>query len=82
MVERSASDRTSLRLIDGLRPESRHPPDWSRDSRRLLVLGEGRDGVGLYEVTPASGQVVRLASPDAELVQALYVPGDGRIACW
>ena len=66
----------SLRLIDGLRPESWHPPDWSRDSRRLLVVGNGDAGFGLYEVTPASGQVVRLPTPEADVVQALYVPGD------
>ncbi|GAB3096772.1 winged helix-turn-helix domain-containing protein [Lysobacter terrae] len=68
----------SLRLVDGLRPESWHPPDWSQDSRRLLVVGDGDGdtGVGLYEVTPSSGQVVRLPSPQADVVQALYVPGD------
>jgi Tol biopolymer transport system component/DNA-binding winged helix-turn-helix (wHTH) protein len=66
----------SLRLVDSLRPESWHPPDWSRDSRRLLVVGDGESGFGLYEVTPASGQVVRLASPLADVVQALYLPDD------
>ena len=68
----------SLRLINGLRPESWHPPDWSRDSRRLLVVGEGEGGFGLYEVTPSSGQVVRLPSPENNVVQALYVPADDR----
>jgi Tol biopolymer transport system component/DNA-binding winged helix-turn-helix (wHTH) protein len=67
----------SLRLIEGLRPESWHPPDWSPDSRRLLVVGSGDAGFGLYEVAPASGQVVRLPNPVADVVQALYVPGDG-----
>lgn len=68
----------SLRLVSGLRPESWHPPDWSRDSRRLLVVGEGEGGFGLYEVTPSSGQVVRLPSPEANVVQALYVPANDR----
>ncbi|KQY50308.1 winged helix-turn-helix domain-containing protein [Lysobacter sp. Root494] len=68
----------SLRLVNGLRPESWHPPDWSRDSRRLLVVGEGDGGFGLYEVTPSSGQVVRLPSPEENVVQALYVPADDR----
>ena len=67
----------SLRLIEGLRPESWHPPDWSPDSRRLLVVGSGDAGFGLYEVAPASAQVVRLPNPVADVVQALYVPGDG-----
>jgi len=66
----------SLRLVEGVRPESWHPPDWSRDSRRLLVVGGGVSGFGLYEITPASGQVVRLPSPEADVVQAVYVPGD------
>lgn len=70
----------SLRLLEGLRPESWHPPDWSRDSRRLLAVGEGASGFGLYEITPASGQVVRLPSPEADVVQAVYLPGDeGRL---
>jgi len=60
-----------------LRPESWHPPDWSPDSRRLLVVGSGDAGFGLYEVAPASAQVVRLPNPVADVVQALYVPGDG-----
>ncbi|HEY1142061.1 MAG TPA: winged helix-turn-helix domain-containing protein [Lysobacter sp.] len=68
----------SLRLINGLRPESWHPPDWSRDSRRLLVVGEGDSGFGVYEVTPSSGQVVRLPSPEANVVQALYIPANDR----
>lgn len=68
----------SLRLINGLRPESWHPPNWSHDSRRLLVVGDGDRGFGLYEVTPSSGQVVRLPSPESNVVQALYVPADER----
>ncbi|HEU0306187.1 MAG TPA: transcriptional regulator, partial [Lysobacter sp.] len=66
----------SLRLIEGLRPESWHPPDWSPDSRRLLVVGEDQAGPGLFEVAPAGGQVMRLSTPVADIVQALYVPGD------
>jgi Tol biopolymer transport system component/DNA-binding winged helix-turn-helix (wHTH) protein len=70
----------SLRLIEGLRPESWHPPDWSPDSRRLLVVGDGEAGPGLYEVAPAGGQVIRLSTPMADVVQALYVPGEeGRL---
>ncbi|QSX79508.1 winged helix-turn-helix domain-containing protein [Agrilutibacter solisilvae] len=64
----------SLRLIEGLQPESWHLPDWSRDSRRLLVVGEGPGGQGAFEVTPASGRVVRLPIPAANIIQAMYVP--------
>ncbi|MFC5576683.1 winged helix-turn-helix domain-containing protein [Lysobacter niabensis] len=70
----------SLRLIEGIRPESWHPPDWSPDSRRLLVVGDGEAGPGLYEVAPAGGQVMRLSTPMAAVVQALYLPGEaGRL---
>jgi Tol biopolymer transport system component/DNA-binding winged helix-turn-helix (wHTH) protein len=66
----------SLRLIDGIRPESWHRPEWSPDSRRVLVVGSDRDGrSGLHEVVPASGRVSGLPSPDRDVVQALYLPG-------
>ncbi|GHA81065.1 biopolymer transporter Tol [Lysobacter bugurensis] len=70
----------SLRLIEGVLPETRFLPDWSADSERLLVVGTvPRGGApGLFEVTPASGRVARLPVPSGEPVQAAYVPGDGR----
>ncbi|GAB3389501.1 winged helix-turn-helix domain-containing protein [Lysobacter fragariae] len=67
----------SLRPIEGLRPESWHPPDWSRDSLRVLVVGSGAEGSGLYEVVPASGRVARLPVPASEVVQAAYASADG-----
>lgn len=70
----------SLRLIEGVLPETRYLPDWSADSERLLVAGTAPRGgtPGLYEVTPASGRVARLPVPAGEPVQAAYVPGAGR----
>jgi Tol biopolymer transport system component/DNA-binding winged helix-turn-helix (wHTH) protein len=70
----------SVRLIEGLLPETRYLAEWSPDSERLLVVGtDGREHApGLYEVSPASGRVVRLALPTGEPVQAAYVPGDGQ----
>ncbi|CAA9348328.1 MAG: hypothetical protein AVDCRST_MAG71-2632 [uncultured Lysobacter sp.] len=71
----------SLRLIDGLLPESRHLAEWSPDSERLLVVGKGSDhAIALHEVSPASGRVVRLPLPAGEPVQAVYVPGAGATA--
>lgn len=68
----------SLRLIDGVLPESRHLPEWSPDSRRLLVVGTDRAGVpGIHEVVLASGRVTRLDSPVGDPVQAVYLPGGG-----
>lgn len=67
----------SVRLIEGVLPETRHLPEWSPDSERLLVVGtsERGDEPGLYEIGPASGRVVRLVLPDGDPVQAAYVPG-------
>ncbi|MGH8077425.1 MAG: winged helix-turn-helix domain-containing protein [Lysobacter sp.] len=66
----------SLRLIDGVLPESRHLPEWSPDSRKLLVVGrDDSDTLGIHEVVPASGRVSRLAIPTGDPVQALYLPG-------
>ena len=71
----------SLRLLDGLRPESRYLPRWSTDSQRLLVVGRGvgpdgraQTAHGVYELNPASGRVQRLALPLEEPLQAVYVP--------
>lgn len=70
----------SLRLIEGVLPETRYLPEWSPDAERLLVVGTAPRGgsPGLYEVIPASGRVARLPLPAGEPVQALYVPGTGR----
>ena len=68
----------SLRLIDGVLPESRHLPEWSPDSRKVLVIGTDRSGArGIHEVILASGRVNRLPSPASDPVQALYLPGTG-----
>ncbi len=71
----------SLRLLDGLRPESRYLPRWSADSQRLLVVGRGvgprgspQGAHGVYELTPASGRILRLQLPLDEPLQAVYVP--------
>jgi len=54
-----------LRMVEGITPISRHPPQWSEDGRRLLVIG-ATDGVGgdhgprLYEIDAASGRAKAL----------------------
>lgn len=63
----------SLRPIEGLRPETRQIPDWSRDSRHLLVLGRDEHAnPAVFEVSPRDEQIVRLAVPAAQPLQALY----------
>ena len=67
----------SLRLIEGIRPESRHLPAWSADSRRLLVIGTDVWGhYGLHELEPASGQLRALPVPvpREDLLFAAYLP--------
>lgn len=76
------TDPGSLHLLEGIRPESRHMPAWSKDSKRLLVIGSatgaGSDKSGaLYEVVPASGRITKLALPVSDPVQAAYLPGGG-----
>jgi Tol biopolymer transport system component len=72
----------SLRLIEGVRPESRYLPVWSPDSRRVLVVGSDAAGnFGLYEISPANGQIGRLRIPaDAgDLLTAAYLPDPSRL---
>ena len=65
-----------LRMIDGFTPVSRHPPQWSEDSKRLLVIGEGPGGNGprLHEIDAASGRV-RALPLDGLPYAAQYLPG-------
>lgn len=68
-----------LRMVEGITPVSRHPPQWSEDGRRLLVIG-ATDGVGtqhgprLYEVDAASGRA-RTLPVDGVPYFAQYLPG-------
>lgn len=72
----------SLRPIEGIRPESRHLPAWSPDSRRLLVIGtDARGHYGLHELEPASGQLRALPVPvpREDLLFAAYLPNPDHI---
>lgn len=67
----------SLRPLEGIRPESRHVPAWSPDSKRLLVIGTNARGFyGLHELEPSSGQLVPLPVPvpREDLLFAAYLP--------
>ncbi len=65
-----------LRMIEGFVPVSRHPPQWSTDGKRLLVIGEREGGGGprLHEVDAASGRVHPLPL-DGLPYAAHYLPG-------
>lgn len=63
----------SLRPIEGLRPESRQAPDWSADSRQLLVVGRDEHGRAVvYEIAPRDERVQPLPVPSEQPLQALY----------
>jgi Tol biopolymer transport system component/DNA-binding winged helix-turn-helix (wHTH) protein len=70
-----------LRMIEGFSPVSRHPPHWSEDGKRLLVIGEGveRDGPRLHEIDVASGRV-RALSIEGVPYAAQYMPGERVLA--
>lgn len=69
----------TLRVIAGLQPLPRHPPVWSPDGRKLLVVGRGADGDGLYEVDVGSSKVARLPVPDASPAYAAYTNDPQRL---
>lgn len=70
----------SLRLVEGVDPQARRLPEWSPDSRRVMLVGLDLNGApGVYEVVAESGQVVRLPVPVEEPTQALYLPDPGRV---
>nr|WP_298128976.1 winged helix-turn-helix domain-containing protein [uncultured Pseudoxanthomonas sp.] len=72
----------SLRLIEGIRPESRHLPAWSPDSGRLLVIGtDARGHYGLHELEPGSGQLrpLPVPVPAGDLLFATYMPDPGHV---
>lgn len=70
----------SLRLIEGVRPETRQPLAWSADSQALLVSGRDAQGrSAIHEVRPQSGSVTALPVPVGEPLQALYTADPGQL---
>ncbi|WP_225583670.1 winged helix-turn-helix domain-containing protein [Pseudoxanthomonas sp. PXM02] len=72
----------SLRLIEGIRPESRHLPAWSPDSGRLLIVGtDARGHYGLHELEPTSGQLrpLPVPVPREDLLFATYLPNPDHV---
>ena len=69
----------TLRAVEGLQPLPRHPPVWSADGRRLLVLGRTEEGERLFEVEVATGRPQALAVPAARPVFATYTGDPGRL---
>ena len=69
-----------LRMIDGLTPVSRHPPQWSDAGKRSLVIGESAGGgPRLHEVDAASGRL-RALPLEGLPYAAQYLPGQRLLA--
>ena len=69
-----------LRMIDGFTPVSRHPPQWSDDGKRLLVIGASvGGGPRLHEIDVASGRI-RALPLDGLAYAAQYLPGQRLLA--
>lgn len=67
----------TLRPIEGVRPDTRQPPAWSADGRRLLVTAlDDMNAPMILEVEPRSGRIERLPVPGDRPAQAVYGPGD------
>jgi len=70
----------SLRLVQGVRPDSRQAPDWSADSRTLLVIGRDEQGLShIYELSPRDEQISLLPAPVQRPLQALYTGDPQRL---
>lgn len=70
----------SLRLVQGVRPDTGQAPDWSADSRHLLVIGRDNQGVAhVYEISPRDEQVSLLPAPVERPMQALYTDDPQRL---
>lgn len=70
-----------LRVIEGIVPVARHPPQWSDDGRRLLVIGDvvgaaGNSRPKLHEVDVASGRARVIELEGAAPYFAQYLPDD------
>ncbi len=73
---------SSLRQVEGIHPATHSRPEWSDDSRRMLVVGHDDNGrEGVYEVNPTRGQVsfLPMPGPGFRVLQAMYLPEPSRI---
>jgi DNA-binding winged helix-turn-helix (wHTH) protein len=69
----------SLRPIEGFVPSPRFPVAWNPTSERVLAIGEGAEGRGVYEIEPRRGRAVRLPTPDGDPAYAAYHPDPSRL---
>jgi Tol biopolymer transport system component/DNA-binding winged helix-turn-helix (wHTH) protein len=70
---------TSLRPIENFIPFPRHPAAWSADGKTVLMIGTDGDNEALFEITPATGAVRKLALPQGRPTYGAYVAEPGRL---
>jgi Tol biopolymer transport system component/DNA-binding winged helix-turn-helix (wHTH) protein len=71
--------RDGARPVEGFTPFPRFPPAWHDDGERLLAVGEGAQGEGVYELEPARGRAHRIVLDGAQRVELARYLDDGRI---
>lgn len=69
----------TLRAIEGVQPVPRHPPVWSADGSKLLVVGRVEGGDRLFEVDAVSDEARVLPVPDAIPAYAAYTDDPARL---
>ncbi|SKA02816.1 WD40-like Beta Propeller Repeat [Lysobacter spongiicola DSM 21749] len=75
------SEPDSLRLFQGFTPSADSFPQWSQDSRRILMVGKmGERGVqGLHEIDVSDGSIKRLQVPGGNPIGAAFALDDRRL---
>lgn len=69
----------SLHPIEGFVPHLSYPVDWDPTSRRVVVIGRGAKGKGIYEIEPKSGRMMFLGAPEPEPIQVIHHPDPSRL---
>lgn len=69
----------TLRAVAGIVPVPRHPPVWSGDGRRLLVIGRGDNGDRLFEIEAGSDTATPLPVPAPSPAFAAYTDRPDRL---
>ncbi len=74
---------SSLRPIENFVPFPRHPAAWSADGKTVLMVG-ANNGIengneALFEITPATGAVRKLALPEGRPTYGAYLAEPGRL---
>lgn len=70
---------SSLRPIENFVPFPRHPAAWSADGKTVLMIGADGDNEALYEITPATGAVQKLALPEGRPTYGAYGAEPGQL---